>query len=249
MESTVRPAVFESEFGPVRVIEVNGEPYFVASDVASILGYSATSAALRILDDEDKGMHILHTPGGPQQFRTINEGALYELVVRSNRPAARQFRRWVAHEVLPQIRKTGSYSATPAVPSSFAEALELAAAQAREIEALEAQAAVDAPKVEAFDTFMSANGSMSMNEAAKTLGVGQNELFKLLREAGVLIPSGPNRNLPYQRYAHHFEVVQSTYEHPRDGLRPTRTTRVRPSGVEFIARKLGLTCSPPALAG
>ena len=234
------PVLFESPEFAVRTIVEDDTVWFVATDVARALGYRMASDMCRRLDDDEKGYAIVRTPGGEQEMTIITESGLYHAVFGSQLDNAVAFRRWVTETVVPQIRKTGSYNATPAIPSSFAEALELAAAQAREIEALEAQAEIAAPKVEAFDMFMDANGSMSMNEAGKTLGVGQNELFKLLREAGVLIPSGPNRNLPYQRYAHHFEVVQSTYEHPRNGLQPTSTTRVHPSGLAFIARKLGL---------
>lgn len=244
------PAIFHQDGVELRVIDIDGEPWFVATDVCAALGYvNGRHAVATHVHDDDRNTVVLSDgiPGNPNKT-AVNESGMYALIFGSTLAKARDFKRWVTHEVLPQIRKTGAYGATPAIPSSFAEALELAAAQAREIEALEAQAEIAAPKVEAFDMFMDANGSMSMNEAAKTLGVGQNGLFKLLREAGVLIDGGVNHNLPMQRFAHHFDVVQSTYEHPRNGLQPTSTTRVRPSGLAFIARKLGLghPSSPPA---
>lgn len=228
--------LFETADWSVRAVEVDGEPWFVASDVAKALGYSATSAALRLLDDEDKGVQTLHTPGGRQSFTTITEGALYELVVRSTLDGARRFKRWVTHDVLPQIRRTGSY-VTPAttfeLPQTMAEALRLAADSIDRAEHAEQALAEVAPKVEAFDELMSADGCLTMEATAKVVGLGRNTLFRRLREIGVL---QANR-LPYQRYMHYFEIELGT--HVRNGEHyPHHTTRVKPEGVDFIRRRL-----------
>ena len=105
--------VFENvDFGKVRIIEQNGEPWFVGKDVATILGYSETAKAIRThVDEEDKGVSVLDTPGGKQEVIIINESGLYSLILSSKLPGARQFKRWVTSEVIPSIRKTGKYSA------------------------------------------------------------------------------------------------------------------------------------------
>lgn len=103
--------VFDFEDNAVRVIEKDGEPWFVAADVARVLEYRDSEVACRALDDDEKGTLIVCTPGGAQEMRGINESGLYHLVLVSRKPEAKKFRKWVTAEVLPSIRKTGMYVA------------------------------------------------------------------------------------------------------------------------------------------
>lgn len=105
-------AIFENpEFGHIRGLKIEGEPWFVGKDVAAALGYSDTAQAIRKhIDDEDKGVVESTTPGGKQNITIINESGLYSLVLKSKLPGAKKFKRWVTSEVLPSIRKTGAYS-------------------------------------------------------------------------------------------------------------------------------------------
>ena len=107
--------VFENpEFGAIRTVELDGEPWLVGKDVATALGYKNPQEAIRThVDDEDKGVSEILTPGGKQSVPIINESGLYSLVLSSKLPTARKFRRWVTSEVLPSIRKTGGYTAKP----------------------------------------------------------------------------------------------------------------------------------------
>ena len=99
------------EFGRIRAVEQNGEPWFVGKDVAEALGYKNPQEAIRThIDDEDKGVSEIRTPGGKQNAPIINESGLYSLILSSKLPTAKKFKRWVTSEVLPSIRKTGSYS-------------------------------------------------------------------------------------------------------------------------------------------
>lgn len=105
-------AIFENpEFGNIRGMKIEGEPWFVGKDVAAALGYSDTAQAIRKhIDDEDKGVVESTTPGGKQNITIINESGLYSLMLKSKLPGAKKFKRWVTSEVLPSIRKTGAYS-------------------------------------------------------------------------------------------------------------------------------------------
>ena len=105
-------AIFENpEFGHIRGLKIEGEPWFVGKDIATALGYSDTAQAIRKhIDDEDKGVVESTTPGGKQNITIINESGLYSLMLKSKLPAAKKFKRWVTSEVLPSIRKTGAYS-------------------------------------------------------------------------------------------------------------------------------------------
>ena len=107
--------IFESpEFGAIRTVELDGEPWLVGKDIAEALGYTNPRKALiDHVDDEDKGVTKCYTPGGDQDMTIINESGLYSLVLSSKLPTARKFRRWVTSEVLPSIRKTGGYTVKP----------------------------------------------------------------------------------------------------------------------------------------
>jgi anti-repressor protein len=214
----------------VRMVEKDGEPWFIASDVAEILDYRMASDMTRRLDTEDKGYAKVRTPGGDQEVSVISESGLYDAIFRSNAEGAKPFRRWVTGTVLPTIRKTGTFSAGPELPTlprSFSEALRQLADASEQLELV-------APKAEAYDALMDAHGLYSMQAAAKALGYGPNVLYRHLRRLGVL----QGNNLPYQRYMHHFDVKAGTYRNRAGELVPTATTMVRPSGVDFLRRKL-----------
>lgn len=101
-----------TEFGSIRVMEIDGQPWFVGRDVASVLGYSSPSVAVvKRVEEEDKGISVLETPGGKQKTVIINESGLYSLIMSSKLPTAKQFKRWVTSEVLPSVRKNGGYIA------------------------------------------------------------------------------------------------------------------------------------------
>ncbi len=102
--------MFNYNGNQVRTVVVNGEPWFVAKDVCEILEITWVKDAVEGLDEDEKGRAIIPTPGGNQQMTIINEPGLYSLVLRSRKPEAKQFKRWITHEVLPAIRKTGGYS-------------------------------------------------------------------------------------------------------------------------------------------
>lgn len=222
-----------------RALLLDGEPWFVAADVAAVLGLGNLHSSLALLDEDERGLHTVDTPGGPQSVVIVNEPGLYSLILRSRKAEAKAFKRWVTHDVLPAIRKTGQYKMPGQMPThaaalrGWAEALERA-------EDAEHRYAVAAPKAEAFTAFMDADGTYSFEQVAKMLlaetGLGRNRLIKRLRELGVLT----DKNLPYQRYAHHFHVVASSFEHSDGRRETTYTTRVRATGIEFLRRKLGV---------
>lgn len=131
--SSVIPYGFKSH--QVRVIDRDGEAWFVASDVSETLEYSEPSAMTRHLDDDEKGLTILQTPGGEQSVLIINESGLYSAVLRSRKPEAKAFKKWVTSEVLPAIRKTGSYQAQSQAPAEDMTAISRASAIAGALDA------------------------------------------------------------------------------------------------------------------
>lgn len=227
--------IFQYAGQQVRTVIVDGDPWFVATDVAVILDLGNPRSSLALLDEDEKGVHTVDTLGGAQSVTTINEPGLYSLILRSRKAEAKAFKRWITHDVLPQIRRTGQFGSQ--VPSSLAEALELAAIEARKIEALEAKAAEDAPKVAAYDQLMDADGFYTMEAAAKLGGIGRNTLFSRLREAGV-IQSGSR--MPYQRYMHWFKITTSSWTDGDGIVHPTNTTRVLPDALVKVLAKAGV---------
>ena len=122
--------IFErEEFGTVRVVDVNGEPWFVAKDVCECLELGNPRTSIALLDEDEKGVHTMDTPGGQQEMSIVSEAGLYSLILRSRKPEAKAFKRWITHEVLPSIRRTGQYGgyALPRVPQSFPDALRMIA--------------------------------------------------------------------------------------------------------------------------
>lgn len=122
--------IFEAAaFGQVRVVDVDGEPWFVARDVCECLELGNPRTSVALLDDDERGVHTMDTPGGEQEMSIVSEAGLYSLILRSRKPEAKAFKRWITHEVLPSIRRTGQYGgyALPRVPQSFPDALRMIA--------------------------------------------------------------------------------------------------------------------------
>lgn len=168
----------------VRVTDRSGEPWFVLADVCRVLEIGNPSQAATRLDDDEKTT-LTNNEGqagsGAQSFTIINESGLYSLILTSRKPSAKRFKKWVTAEVLPAIRKTGSYgqpqAASFAIPQTLSEALRLAADQADTIERQKAQIEAVKPTVAAFDRIANADGSMCLTDAAKALQVQPKVLF------------------------------------------------------------------------
>lgn len=183
------------EFGAVRAVDIDGEPWLVGKDVAQVLGYNDTDQALRKhVDDEDKLTRQIDGSGQGRSMTIINESGLYALALSSKLPGARKFRRWVTAEVLPAIRRTGGYD----IPKDYPSALRaLAESMERRLQ-LEAENEANRPKVLFADAVSAAKTSILVGELAKLLkqngvDMGQNRLFSLLRDKGDDGPDGVHR--------------------------------------------------------
>lgn len=210
--------VFSSEeFGKVRGIEINGEPWLVGKDVARILGYRDTSDALKKhVDEEDKGVGELPTPGGMQKVITINESGLYSLILFSKLPTAKQFKRWVTSVVLPSIRKTGGYISGQEEMSDadlIAKALMVAARQLEErerriadqqndIKLLTEKNEIMQPKADYYDALCSKDGTTNLRNTAKEFDIPERQFVQMLIDKKILYRDQNNIVVPYAKYAH-----------------------------------------------
>lgn len=189
--NTTNNQVFNFGDYQVRTVIKEGEPWFVAKDVADILDYSEASAMTRHLDDEDKESVKLTVRGQEQEFILVNESGLYSAILKSRKPEAKAFKKWVTSEVLPSIRKQGKYEVKPTVPQSYSQALleagRLAAiVEQQELLMQEQKEALilAAPKVEYVDNFVERGNNRSLTDVAKELEISAKELGRWLRQEG-----------------------------------------------------------------
>lgn len=246
------------EFGTVRTIVKDGEPWFVGKDVAEILGYKETAKAIRThICAEDKGVSVLDTPGGQQKITLINESGLYSLILGSKLPKAKTFKRWVTSEVLPTIRKTGGYVANDEIfintylPNADAQTRELFRLNLSTIRQLNNKIEQDKPLVDFASHIQTSEDCISMNDMAKLatkngIKIGRTRLFNFLREKKVLGCRDGHKNMPYQRYIDTqpwFQLKESSYiqnGEVRIGLTPMVTPKGQ-SGIIRMLRKCDVT--------
>ena len=235
------------EFGSVRTVCIDGEPWLVGKDVAVILGYSNPQKAIRDhVDDEDKGVNETFTPGGKQNLLVINESGFYSLVLSSKMPNARKFKRWVTSEVLPTIRKTGGYVANEDVfvetylPFADEPIKQLFKIQCRVINQLNERIRKDEPKVNFANHVSDSTNLIDVNKMAKLcadhgIRIGRNRLFAWLRSRGILMGG----NIPYQEYIEngYFRVKESVYE-TNGQTRTYQQTFVTGKGQQYILSRL-----------
>lgn len=225
------------EFGTIRTAEINGKPYFVASDVATALGYANPRKAVI---DHCKGVTKRDTPtsGGKQELSYINEGDVYRLIMRSKLPSAEKFESWVVDEVIPSIRKNGGYIAnqenlTPEqiVANALIVAQNIISQKDKQIEEMR-------PKADFFDAVADSKTAISMNEVSKVLGIkglGRNNLFEFLRDNAIL----DRWNAPYQKYVDcgWFRVIEQKYTKNGEEHISIKTL-VYQKGIDAIRRKI-----------
>lgn len=225
-------------FGSVRTLIKDGEPWFVAADVCKALEHSNSRMAIDRLDDDEKGVSSIYTPGGEQQMSIVNEPGLYSLVLGSRKPEAKAFKRWITHEVIPQIRKTGAYL-SPVIDSDMLfKMAEAMAAKEKQIKELEQQKALMSPKADFYDAVVESPDAVDMAVAAKTLnmGIGRNTMFKILRDEGIL----QHNNIPYQEYVDrgYFRCIESKFSMPDGSTHVNIKTVVHQKGLDFIRKTI-----------
>ena len=241
--------IFENpEFGHVRALEINHEPWLAGKDVAEALGCTNPQKAIRDhVDDEDKTVNESFTVNGTMAT-LINESGVYSLVFSSKLPTAKKFKHGGTSEVLPAIRKTGGYIAGASEMTDeeiMAKAIMIGQktieAQKARIEALEAHAEKARPKEIFADAVSASNTSILIGELAKLIkqngvNIGQNRLFKWMREHDYLMKNGQSRNMPTQKSMNLklFTVKESTIANPDGSIRTVKTTKVTGKGQQYF---------------
>lgn len=243
MTNEITTLQFNSDqFGQLRVVkDDNGEPWFVASDVCNALGVADPAQSCRSFDNDEKGLFTIQTLGGRQKVIHVSEPGFYKLVLKSRKPEAKAFQRWVTHEVLPSIRKKGGYIA--AAPDETPEQIMARAVLLAQdtIERQKAQIEELKPKALFADAVAASDGTCLVGELAKMMRqngveVGQNRLFELLRQDGYLGKTGNNKNVPTQRAMEMglFRIKETAVTHSDGHVTINRTPKVTGKGQRYF---------------
>lgn len=255
----IRPFDFQGH--EVRVLADDPDnPWWVAADVAKVLGYSGTAAMSRSLDEDEKGVRTLHTPGGDQQMTVITESGLYSGILRSTIPQAKEFKRWVTREVLPSIRRHGGYLTQPTVEQILSDPdtlIKLATDLKAEREA-RADAEYRAQELEAparsCQHLAAPGGDFSVSTAAKVLSrdpdieIGRDRLFKHMSALRWIFRRGEGKRRHWEAYQQkaiatgrlvHKISAPFLNERTGDFEQPAPTIRVTPKGLHELHVSLG----------
>ena len=258
MNNEIQP--FEFEGNKVRALADGDEVMFVASDIAKILGYRDAANLARNLDDDERGIHEVSTPSGTQNMTVLTESGLYRSILNREiayvkEPEAqafvKRFQRWVTHEVLPQIRKTGGYIPTTDADDDMtilAKAVMIGQrtmeAQKRKIAEQQTRIVELEPKARFADAVAASDGTCLIGELAKMLrqnglDIGQNRLFEILRQDGYLGRTGSNRNVPTQRAMDLglFRIKETAVTHSDGHVTINRTAKVTGKGQTYFINR------------
>lgn len=237
-----------SEFGEIRTVTKNNEPWFVAIDVCNALDLKNPTVSVGRLDEDEVTKFNLGGLSGESNI--VSEYGLYNLILASRKKEAKKFKRWITHEVIPSIRKHGAYMSSEVIEKTLSDpdylirlATNLKEEKAKRALA-EAQIEKDKPKVLFADSCEVAENSILIGEFAKRLkqngfDIGQNKLFEWLRQHDYLCKSGERKNLPTQ-YAMElglFEIKTRVLSNPNGSVRTTSTTKITGRGQIYFTNK------------
>ena len=241
------------EFGRIRTVAIEGEPWFVGKDVAERLGYAKPLNALAMHVDEDDSLKqgLIDSMGRVQETIIINESGLYSLVLSSKLPRAKAFKRWITSEVIPSIRKRGMYATAETAeqmlqnPDVMIRALQELKAERQKRQQLEQKQKEDAPKVVFADAVAASQTSILVGDLAKLIcqngvAIGQTRLFSWMRANGFLMNrAGLSYNMPTQRAmeAGLFEIKESTFVHSDGRIGVVKTPKVTGKGQQYFINR------------
>lgn len=246
--------VFENpEFGAVRTVDIDHEPFFVGSDVAGCLGYADTPKAVKMhVDDEDKLTRQIVVSGQNRNVILISESGLYSLILSSKIPTAKKFKHWVTAEVIPSIRKNGGYIANQEnltddelLTRAVLVAQKKIAERDERIKALETESEIMKPKALFADCVAASDSTILIGELAKILkgkgvDIGQNRLFGWLRDNGYLIKrQGTDYNMPTQRAMEKglFKIKETAINKPDGSVKISKTVKITGHGQIYFINK------------
>lgn len=226
--------IFENEqFGQVRIaMNDSGEPMFCLSDLCLVLDLTPSKVAQR-LEEGVLSKYPLLTAGGIQQANFVNEDGLYDVILDSRKSEAKKFRKWITSEVLPSIRKTGSYSVQPKLPS-YAESLRQLADKVEENERLQIENKYMKPKAEYFDEVIDRNGLTNFRDTAKLLGISEKALIFLLIDKKYIYRDQKGKLKPIAKYVGNYMELKEWAKGEKAGTQTLVTAKGRDYFLKLI---------------
>ena len=227
-------ALFNYEGNEIRTVVIEGDAWFVAVDVCAVLAHSNPAMAVKGLDDDEKGISKVYTPGGVQDMTVISESGLYSLVIRSNKPEAKGFKRWVTHEVIPAIRKTGGYVANDDLfvdtylPFADDQTKALFRATLLMVKKQNEQLAALTPKAEYFDALVDRNLLTNFRDTSKELKVKERHFIEWLLDRGYIYRDQKDQLKPYAQHVPNLFEIKDWVRGDKAGVQ----TMITPKGRE-----------------
>ena len=243
------PHLFDFQSHKVRVVtDEYGNPWFVAKDVCEVLDHTSSTRAVEGLDDDEKGVRKVQSLGGNQETNVVSESGLYTLIIRSNKPNAKKFRKWVTSEVLPSIRKTGGYRVPETLFNKMADllgetthALKAVHAENKAVHAqnqiIEAEKKDMAPKAAFYNQYRETRGKHGLQATAKILGLKPNTFIKELLADGLLFRRDECLTAPESLLKQGLFTTR-LFENPSTRM-PCHQTMVTPKGLVELAMRYG----------
>jgi prophage antirepressor-like protein len=225
---------FDFSGNEVKTIVINNQPWFVAKDVSDILGFRDPYTATRGLDDDEKLLHTLCVSGQKRETTVVNESGLYSLILKSNKPEAKQFKKWITHDVLPTIRKTGGFVANEDMfiqtylPHADTQTKLMFRATLETVRKQNEQMAIMQPKADYFDRLVDRNLLTNFRDTAKELEIGQRTFINWLLDSGYVYRDPKNKLKPYGKYVSELFKLK---EFERNGKADVQTL-ITPRGRE-----------------
>lgn len=242
--TAITPFTFPETGQPVRTVTIDGEPWWVAADVCAVLSLSNPSMATSRLQEADLSTTEVRSSGQARRMTIVSESGLYDLILDSRKPEARSFRRWITAEVIPTIRRTGSYAVAPAVPRELSnrDLARMVLEEADRADAAEQRVAELEPKAQAHDTLMVAqHGAVLVRQAAKILGWRETDLRAFLLDEHLIFQRHrPCGDREYDFYAEHrsrFSTAEKVVQHTA-GPCAHYTLHITPRGLAFIQMRI-----------
>ena len=218
----------------VKTIVIDNQPWFVAKDVSDVLGFRDPYTATRGLDDDEKLLHTLFVSGQNRETTVINESGLYSLILKSNKEEAKQFKKWITHEVLPTIRKTGGYIANEDLfiqtylPHADIQTQLMFRATLETVRKQNEQMAIMQPKADYFDRLVDRNLLTNFRDTAKELEIGQRTFINWLVEKGFVYRDQQGKLKPYGKYSPELFKMKEFERNGKAGVQ----TMITPKGRE-----------------
>ena len=231
--------IFEKEgFGQIRIITIDNEPWFVASDICKVLEIQNVTQAVQKLEDDERSMFNIGRQGNAN---CVNEYGFYNLVLASRKKEAKDFKRWITHDVIPSIRKHGMYAKQELLdnPDLLISVVQELKEEREKNKKLITDNERMRPKEEFFDAVTDSRDAIEIGKVAKVLnlpGIGRNKLFEILRKKGILMKN----NIPYQKYIDNgcFRTIEQKYSMPDGETRISIKTLVYQKGIDYIRKIL-----------